>query len=62
MRNDAYLRRKELDPHTFLETPRYVTGRLHSHYRPVVAKKSNRHKDDPLTRGVTVPYGQATTN
>jgi len=58
MRNDAYLRRKQLDPHTFLEEPRYVTGRINSHRRPVEAKLADTPVDDPDTRGVTLPYGQ----
>ena len=58
MRNDAYLKRKRLDPHTFLESPRYVKNRLHSHSRPVEPKLVNQPVDDPLTRGVTLPYGQ----
>lgn len=58
MRNDAYLRRKQLDPHTFLEDPRYVTNRISSHRRPVEAKLVDTPIDNLETRGVTLPYGQ----
>jgi len=58
MRNDAYLRRKQLDPLTFMEDPRYVTARINSHFRPVEPKLADTTIDDPETRGVTLPYGQ----
>jgi hypothetical protein len=56
MRNDAYLRRKNLDPHKFWEKSRYVTNRLTSHNRPVEKKLSTNPVDNPETRGVTMPY------
>jgi len=59
MRNDAYLRRKNLGTH-FWEKSRYVTNRLHSHSRPVETKLSTNPVDDPATRGVTLPYGTQT--
>ena len=60
MRNDSYLRRKNLDPHFFCSDSRYVTNTLHSHRRPVELLCADKQVDDPLTRGITKPYGKTT--
>jgi len=54
----VYLRRKQADPHHFMEESRYVAGRLHSHARPVEPKRVSTKIDDPATRGLTIDYEQ----
>ena len=50
-----YLRRKKLLP-TPSVLPRFTTGELHSHRRPVTIPAALRQIDSPATRITTQPW------
>lgn len=54
MRNREYSDRKKVRPGQIRNKSRYVTGRIHSHRRPVEWPLDRERPDSPETRGLTV--------